>query len=79
MSYFSWYLSHEVGTPVMDGTALEGLYDFTLAWWPNPELASPGVHYSDSSEEPAIPVALSTTAMNRWRRNPAGLTASQTS
>ena len=67
MSYLSWYLSLQVGTPVVDGTALEGFYDFTLAWLPNPGLDSPGVHYyyrdtpeehRDSSEEPAILVAV---------------------
>ena len=67
MSYLSWYLSLQVGRPVVDGTALEGFYDFTLAWLPNPELDSPGVHYyyrdtpeehRDSSEEPAILVAV---------------------
>ena len=44
----------------MDGTALEGFYDFTLAWLPNPGLESPGVLYvgNDSSEEPAILVAV---------------------
>ena len=58
MSYLSWYLSLQVGTPVVDGTALEGFYDFTLAWLPNPGLESPGVLYNDSSEEPAILVAV---------------------
>jgi uncharacterized protein (TIGR03435 family) len=42
----------------VDGTALEGFYDFTLAWLPNPGLESPGVLYNDSSEEPAILVAV---------------------
>jgi uncharacterized protein (TIGR03435 family) len=38
--------------------ALEGFYDFTLAWLPNSGLESPGVLYNDSSEEPAILVAV---------------------
>ena len=58
MSYLSWYLSLHVGRPVVDGTALEGFYDFALAWLPNPGLESPGVLYNDSSEEPAILVAV---------------------
>jgi uncharacterized protein (TIGR03435 family) len=58
MSYLSWYLSYQVGRRVVDGTALEGFYGFTLAWLPNPGLDSPGVHYNDSSEEPAILVAV---------------------
>ena len=58
MSYLSWYLSYRVGRPVVDGTALNGFYDFTLAWSPDRELDSPGVHYNDSSEEPAILVAV---------------------
>ena len=58
MSYLSWYLSFRVGRPVVDGTALDGFYDFTLAWLPNPGLDSPGVQYNDPSEEPAILVAV---------------------
>ena len=38
MSYLSWYLSLQVGRPVVDGTTLEGFYDFTLACLPNPGL-----------------------------------------
>jgi uncharacterized protein (TIGR03435 family) len=30
ISSLSWYLSLQVGRPVVDGTALEGFYDFTL-------------------------------------------------
>lgn len=58
MSYLSWYLSQQVGRPVVDGTALNGFYDFTLAWLPHPGPDSPGVHYNDSPEEPAILVAV---------------------
>jgi uncharacterized protein (TIGR03435 family) len=58
MSYLSWYLSLQVGRPVVDGTALEGFYDFTLTWSPNPGFDSPGVHYNDFSEEPDILVAV---------------------
>jgi uncharacterized protein (TIGR03435 family) len=42
----------------VDGTALDGFYDFTLAWLPNPGLDSPGVQYNDPSEEPAILVTV---------------------
>ena len=49
MSYLAWYLSLQLGTPVVDGTALEGFFDFTLSWSPNPGLNSPGVHYRDDA------------------------------
>ena len=42
----------------MDGTPLNGFYDFTLACLPDPGLTSPGVQSNDSSEEPAILVAV---------------------
>ena len=58
MSYLAWYLSQQLGAPVVDRTALDGFYDFTVSWSPDPGLGSPGVHYKDSSEEPAILVAL---------------------
>jgi uncharacterized protein (TIGR03435 family) len=49
MSYLAWYLSLQLGTPVVDGTALEGFFDFTLFWSPNPGLNSPGVRYRDDT------------------------------
>jgi uncharacterized protein (TIGR03435 family) len=36
MTYFAWFLSQQVGRPVVDRTGLDQHYDFTLQWTPEP-------------------------------------------
>jgi uncharacterized protein (TIGR03435 family) len=36
MTYFAWFLSQQVGRPVVDRTGLGQHYDFTLQWTPEP-------------------------------------------
>jgi uncharacterized protein (TIGR03435 family) len=39
MTYFAWFLSQQLGRPVVDRTGLDQHYDFTLQWTPEPPLS----------------------------------------
>lgn len=41
MAFLAWYLSQQLSLPVVDRTALDGYYDFTLRWPPRERAPEP--------------------------------------